>query len=93
MDVPLTKMEQILANRYAPLVFPNPLSTMPTGDYHKYMPTFTGAGDYTAEEHIEAFMLMLKLLTFQKKMCGPEFLCRVWMAKPRSGSKSYRQIQ
>jgi hypothetical protein len=55
MAAPLTKMEQILANRYAPLVLPNPLSAMPTGDYQKYMPKFTGAGDYTAEEHIEAF--------------------------------------
>jgi hypothetical protein len=52
---PLTRMEQILANRYAPLVLPNPLSAMPTGDYQKYMPKFTGAGEYTAEEHIEAF--------------------------------------
>jgi ribonuclease HI len=55
MAAPLTKMEQILANRYAPLVFPNPLSAMPTGDYQKYMPKFTGSGDYTVEEHIEAF--------------------------------------
>jgi hypothetical protein len=55
MAAPLTKMEQILANRYAPLVLPNPLSAMPTGDYQKYMPKFTGAGDYTVEEHIEAF--------------------------------------
>jgi ribonuclease HI len=54
-QVPLTRMEQILANRYAPLVLPNPLSAMPTGDYQKYMPKFTGAGEYTAEEHIEAF--------------------------------------
>jgi hypothetical protein len=30
MAIPLTKMEQILANRYAPLVFPNPLSAMLT---------------------------------------------------------------
>jgi hypothetical protein len=52
---PMTRMEQILANRYAPLVLPNPLSAMPTGDYQKYMPKFTGAGEYTAEEHIEAF--------------------------------------
>jgi hypothetical protein len=29
----MTRMEQILANRYAPLVLPNPLSAMPTGDY------------------------------------------------------------
>ena len=33
MVAPLTRMEQILANRYAPLVLPNPLSAMPTGDY------------------------------------------------------------
>jgi hypothetical protein len=55
MVVLLTKMEQILANRYAPLVFPNPLSAMPTRDYQKYMPKFTGSGDYIVEEHIEDF--------------------------------------
>jgi hypothetical protein len=55
MAILLTKMEQIIENRYAPLVFPNPLSAMPTGDYQKYMPKFTGSGDYTVEEHIEAF--------------------------------------
>ena len=55
MAIPLTKMEQILANRYAPLVLPNPLSAMSTGDYHKYMSKFTGYGDYTVEEHIESF--------------------------------------
>jgi hypothetical protein len=55
MAAPLTRMEQILANIYAPLVLPNPLSSMPTGDYQKYMPKFTGAGEYTAEEHLEAF--------------------------------------
>jgi hypothetical protein len=55
MATPLTRMEQILANRYAPLVLPNPLSTMPTSDYQKYMPKFTGVGEYTAEEHIEEF--------------------------------------
>jgi hypothetical protein len=55
MAATLTKMEQILANRYAPLVLSNPLSSMPTRDYQKYMPKFTGAEDYTAEEHIEAF--------------------------------------
>jgi hypothetical protein len=49
MAAPLKKMEQILANRYASLVLPNPLSSMPTRDYQKYMPKFTGYGDYTAE--------------------------------------------
>ena len=55
MVVPLTKMEQILANRYASLMLPNPLSVVPTGYYQKYMPKFTGSEDYTVEEHIEAF--------------------------------------
>jgi hypothetical protein len=55
MATPLTKMKYILANRYAPLVLPNSLSAMTTGDYQKYMPKFTGAGDYTAKEHIEFF--------------------------------------
>ena len=48
-------MERILIARYAPLILPNPLAAMPTGDYLKYMPKFTGEGDFTAEEHIEAF--------------------------------------
>ena len=56
MDAPqLTKMERILVARYAPLNLPNPLLAMPTGDYLKYMPKFTGEGDFTAEEHLEAF--------------------------------------
>ena len=50
-----TRMEQILANRYAPLVLVLPLSQMPVGDYQKYMPKFFGPGNYTAEEHLEAF--------------------------------------
>ena len=40
---------------YAPLIFPIPLSAMPTGDYLKYMPKFTGEGYFNAEEHLEAF--------------------------------------
>jgi hypothetical protein len=52
---PLTKMQQILAARYAPLIFPNPVSAMPIGDYQKYMPKFIGEGDVSTEEHIEAF--------------------------------------
>ena len=28
---------------------------MPTGYYLKYMPKFTGEGNFTTEEHLEAF--------------------------------------
>jgi hypothetical protein len=67
MVVPLTKMEQILSNRYAPLVFPNPLSAMPTVDYQKYMPKFTGSGDYTVEEHIESFYAYAKNINISEE--------------------------
>ena len=55
MAAPLTKMERILVSRYTPLNLPNPLSTVPTRDYVKYIPKFTGEGDFTTEEHLEAF--------------------------------------
>ena len=48
-------MERILVARYAPLILPNPLATMPIGNYLKYMPNFTGEGDFIAEEHLEEF--------------------------------------
>ena len=48
-------MERILVARYAPLILPNPLAAMPTGDYPNYMPKFTWEGDFTTEEHLEAF--------------------------------------
>ena len=53
MDAPLTKMERILVAKSALLNLPNCLSAMPTRDYLKYMPKFTGEGDFIAEEHLE----------------------------------------
>jgi len=44
-----TKMERIIAARYAPLVFPNPLNAMHTGDYQKCKPKFSGVEEVTAE--------------------------------------------
>jgi hypothetical protein len=64
---PLTKMQQILAARYVPLILPNPVSAMPTGDYQKYMPKFTGEGDVTAEEHIEAFYSYAENLNIEEE--------------------------
>jgi ribonuclease HI len=48
-------MDAIVAARYAPLVLPQPLNALPTGDYPKYMPKFTGEEDITAEEHLASF--------------------------------------
>jgi len=50
-----TKMERIIAARYGPLVLPIPLNSMPTGEYQKYMPNFTGTEGVTSEEHLESF--------------------------------------
>ena len=50
-----TKMERIIATRYGPLILTTPLNAMPTGEYQKYMPKFTGTEGVTAEEHLESF--------------------------------------
>jgi hypothetical protein len=52
---PMTRMEAIIAASYAPLVLPQPLNTLPADGYLKQLPKFTGEGDITAEEHLEAF--------------------------------------
>jgi hypothetical protein len=48
-------MDEILAARYAPLFLPQPMNALPTTDYLKYMPQFTGEGDVTAKEHLSTF--------------------------------------
>jgi hypothetical protein len=52
---PPNRMDAIVATRYAPLILPHPMNPLPTGDYLKYMPKFTGEGDITAEENLAAF--------------------------------------
>ena len=63
----LTKMERILVARYAPVNFPNPLLAMPTGDYLKYIPKFTGEGYFTAEEHLEAFYIYVENINIEQE--------------------------
>jgi hypothetical protein len=41
--------------RYSPLVLPQPMNALPTGDYLKYMPKFTKEEDITVEEHLVSF--------------------------------------
>jgi hypothetical protein len=52
---PMTRMEAIIAARYAPLVLPQPLNALPADGYLKQLPKFTGEGDVMADEHLEAF--------------------------------------
>jgi hypothetical protein len=48
-------MYAIVAARYAPLVLPQLMNTLPNGDYLKYMPKFTREEDITVEEHLSTF--------------------------------------
>jgi hypothetical protein len=52
---PRNRMDAIVAARYAPLIFPQPLNALPVGGYLKQLPKFTGEGDITAEEHLATF--------------------------------------
>jgi len=52
---PRKRMDDIVAARYAPLVLPQPMNSLPVGDYLKYIPKFTGEEDITAEEHLSSF--------------------------------------
>ena len=76
MAAPLIKMERILVARYSPLNLPNPLSAMPTGDYLKYMPTFTGEGDFIVEEHLEAFYSYAENINIEQEDVWTRVLCK-----------------
>ena len=54
-NLPINRMDSIMATRYACLVLPQPMNSLPVGDYLKYMPKFTREEDITIEEHISAF--------------------------------------
>jgi hypothetical protein len=54
-NLPRNRMDAIVAARYAPLVLPQPMNSLPVGDYLKYMPKFIGEEDITVEEHPVAF--------------------------------------
>ena len=48
-------MEAIVVARYAFLVLPQPMNSLPADGYLKQFPKFTGEGDITVEEHLKAF--------------------------------------
>ena len=51
----INRMDSIIVSRYAPLVFPVGLHTLPTTYYMKYFPRYNVEGDVTAEEHLVSF--------------------------------------
>jgi hypothetical protein len=52
---PRSRMDAIVATRYAPLVLSQPLNALPADGYLKQLPKFIGEGDITAEEHLASF--------------------------------------
>ena len=52
---PRNIMDAIEAARYAPLILPQPLNSIPPGGYLKQLPKFTREGDITAEENLATF--------------------------------------
>jgi hypothetical protein len=55
VNPPRRRMDTIVATRYAPLVLPQLMNSLPTRDYLKYMPKFTREEDIIVEEHLVAF--------------------------------------
>ena len=49
-------MDRMVEARYAPLVLPQPLNAIPSGDYRNYLPRFNGQGERTTEENWDAFL-------------------------------------
>jgi len=52
---PRSIMDTIVASRYAPLVLPHPLNSIPIGGYLKQLPNFTGEGYITIEDNLATF--------------------------------------
>jgi hypothetical protein len=52
---PRNRMDAIVAERYSPLVLPQPMNALPTRYYPKCMPKFTGEEDITTKEHLATF--------------------------------------
>ena len=56
MAQPQNRMAALVATRYAPIVFPQPLISLTGGDYQDYVLRFYGQGDVTAEEHWNTYL-------------------------------------
>jgi hypothetical protein len=52
---PRNRMDAIVVARYVPLVLPHPMNSLPTRDYLKYIPKFTGEEDIIVEENLASF--------------------------------------
>jgi hypothetical protein len=63
-------MEAIIASRYAALMLPQPLNSLPVDGYLKKLPKFTGEGDIAAEEHFEPFTVLHMIMLSCIQMYG-----------------------
>ena len=68
-------MDAMVAARYAPLVFPQPLNALPGGDQKKYIPIFNGQGDVTAEEHWNTYLSYADNQNFENEDVWKRVFC------------------
>jgi hypothetical protein len=61
------RKDVIVAARYDPLVFPQPMNALPVGDYLKYMAKIIGEEDITAEEQLVVFYIYVNNLNTENE--------------------------
>jgi hypothetical protein len=74
---PGNRMDAIVVARYAPLILPQLTNALPTGDYLKYMPKFTGEEDITVEEHLVAFYSYANNLNIENEDVWMRFFFKI----------------
>jgi hypothetical protein len=82
---PINKMDAIIVAQYDPLILPQPLNSLPTRDYLKYMPKFTGEEDVTAEEHMASFYSYADNLNIENENVCMRALSRALMVRLGNG--------
>jgi hypothetical protein len=64
---PWNRMDAIVDARYAPLVLPQPMNSLPIKYYLNYIPKFTGEEDIIAEEHLASFYSYIDNLNIENE--------------------------
>ena len=90
---PLDMMDRMVVSRYAPLVLPQPLNSLPGGDYQKYLPSFNGEGETTVEEHWEAFLSYADNQNIEAKYVWMRIFVHSLDGEVSKWSGNYQQIQ
>jgi hypothetical protein len=64
---PRNRIAKILYSRYVPLVLPQPMNSLPTTDYLKYIPQFILEGVMTIEDHLSSFYRFVEIQAIENE--------------------------